>query len=704
MSATSSSPPPPPATFTCIHWNKEMPTAQGTIAKLLDAPDTLTQLRQCESMATFLVDKGDKATLNLDTTLVPFLIAIPGNTRKVRMVFGVGTGFGLNGISTNALESSVLCLSGEFERNVTIPTVYVLPTDTLDIQEMNIPTDVSYNAERVKTTNSVPNNKHAWFKAASLAHVTAPVAMAVPVPAFLAPDGINKDIDSVVLYERVQSTDAQLGPNTKWLLSNFLKATVVKSKVDELNVKHEDTVFHTQPTELATKWKSIRLKQLFPTLFTTAATTAPREDHTSAAGQQVSADLIAAIIRATREATTATQEPEQKEDTTQPVIDITKDDTLGLSESAFAKLLILCGTAASCPEEIPPLWTRLSEAKATKADKESEVRQQLSKTIKWKEAKVKPLSTIISMIAKRQFEGDLSLSTLASATKGLTPFAVPCMTEAEVDAYNEHEQALSTATSTTMTDVKSNKIRATAPATHAGLVKVVKRFGNLVLAAFSEDSPLFIEIDGLVSDLENFEETAQANFTKQSIASVLWILHLQSRHFAAGLMTGQQGLLAEFQHMRNGIRMKLPVLHGDVPRELYELPNNSRKQGQNDRMHSGNNNIEDRDAKRAKNATPAAEYVERPEFYHPRIKAKLDPIYEMLGHKPMIRMMCTKAGINQSQLFPNSDTKLCIKTQIQGRCFGNCKFKHVKISDAEADGALKALKKIIDNPNLLKVN
>jgi hypothetical protein len=76
----------------------------------------------------------------------------------------------------------------------------------------------------------------------------------------------------------------------------------------------------------------------------------------------------------------------------------------------------------------------------------------------------------------------------------------------------------------------------------------------------------------------------------------------------------------------------------------------------------------------------------------------------MLGHKPLIRMMCTKAGINQSQLFPNSDSKLCIKAQIQGRCFANCKLVNKKISDAEAEGALKALKKVIDKPQLLKVN
>jgi hypothetical protein len=250
----------------------------------------------------------------------------------------------------------------------------------------------------------------------------------------------------------------------------------------------------------------------------------------------------------------------------------TSEGTLGLSESAFAKLLTMCGVAQGCPDEVPVLWSTLAEKGATKADKESEVCKTLAKQIRWKEAKVKPLTTLISMVAKRQFKGDLTVSTLASATKGLTPFAVPCMTQSEVDSINKHEHALALATATTMTDVKANKAKATAPANHAGLLKVIKQFGNLIFAIFSKDSPLFIQINDIVKDLENFEETAQANLSRQSIASILWILHLQSHHFASGLMTGDQAILAEFQHMRNNIRMKLPIQHGDVPRELFLPP------------------------------------------------------------------------------------------------------------------------------------
>jgi hypothetical protein len=700
-------PPPADAPFQANHWSGPLPTAVGTIAKAFNAIPKEDQIHKCEQMTQFIMEQEDMETLNLDTTLTPFLIAVPGNTRNVRLVFGLGTGFGLNGIDANALQNNFLALAGEFETNISIPAALVLPSDTLTLQTFSIPTEKEFDEERLRMIGDTPNSKQYWYKHKDLQEEDD-IPIAVPIPAFLALDGFTKDLDSVVIYERIKQLPADTLPAaSQEMLLNFLKATLVKSTVTENNVKQSESTFYARPTTLSNKWKTLRLQKMFPTLFpatttdaiATAAATAATPAGT-APQITVNAELIAAIIRATREALPQTRDniDERKDDDAPQG----GEDTLGLSESAFQKLLVMCGVAPGCPDEIPILWTKLAEKGATKADKESEVRRNLATVIRWKEAKVKPLSTIISMVAKRQFEGDLTVSTLSSATKGLTPFAVPCMTEEQVDNYNEYEQALASATSTTMTDVKANKLKATAPQSHANLIKVIKRFGNLIYTTFSEDSPLFIQIDGLVEDLENFEEVAQTNFTKQSIASTLWILHLQARHFAAGLMTGAHAILAEFQHMRNNIRMKLPVQHGDVPQELY-IPPSAKKEKATDRFRSDNHSISDKDQKRAR-TSGNTEFVSRDEFYHHKIKAALDPIYSMLGHKPLIRMMCTKAGINQSQLFPNSDSKLCIKAQIQGRCFANCKLLHRKISDAEAEGALKALKKVIDKPELLKVN
>ena len=58
-------------------------------------------------------NKGEK--LQFDNNLITFLTAIPGTKRKVRVVYGIGTGIGLTGIKSNKLENKILALSGEFE-------------------------------------------------------------------------------------------------------------------------------------------------------------------------------------------------------------------------------------------------------------------------------------------------------------------------------------------------------------------------------------------------------------------------------------------------------------------------------------------------------------------------------------------------------------------------------------------------------------
>jgi hypothetical protein len=152
------------------------------------------------------------------------------------------------------------------------------------------------------------------------------------------------------------------------------------------------------------------------------------------------------------------------------------------------------------------------------------------------------------MIAKRQFEGEVSLSTMSSVTKGLTPFAVPCMTEAKVDQHNEMASAIKEATQTTVTKTKATKMKATALSTHADLVLILKRFANLLYAPSGQDFPLFDAMTSLIDDLEDFNDTARETFTKKSmIATVLWITHLQARHFVGVQMVGENAVLAEFQ-------------------------------------------------------------------------------------------------------------------------------------------------------------
>jgi hypothetical protein len=78
---------------------------------------------------------------------------------------------------------------------------------------------------------------------------------AVPIPAHLIYNGFNNDIDAVIIYEQVKSMTLLLPDLCKTFLLNFLKATLVKSKVDQNNTKQADTIFYDRPPPLANKWK-----------------------------------------------------------------------------------------------------------------------------------------------------------------------------------------------------------------------------------------------------------------------------------------------------------------------------------------------------------------------------------------------------------------------------------------------------------------
>ena len=301
------------------------------------------------------------------------------------------------------------------------------------------------------------------------------------------------------------------------------------------------------------------------------------------------------------------------------------------------------------------------------------------------------------MVIQRNFEGETSMSSLLSTSKGLTPFAFPCMSESQVDDFNELTQAITDATTTTISDVRATKLKGTSPGTFGGLLKYLKRLGNFLFAIFGEGCPLLENLEACIIDLDGYNETARLNMTRRSIASILWIVHLQSRYFSAGLMKGQTALKAEFSHMCNCIKMKLSVEHGEVPTELYV---------QKLKKHTKpSNRVSSEPAKRKKTGheeTHEAPTINR-DCYHPKIQAALRPFLE--ADKPISLFKLTKAaGTRSFDLFPFND-KLCIKAQIWGKCSKDCKHQHIKITNEQAETTLKKLDKVIQNPNLVtKVN
>jgi hypothetical protein len=691
--------PPAQPTRDLMFWNGEPPVPKGVLAKLFTNTDTQAELETCEEIAKLIFDddNANKAnSLQFDTNLVPFLMAVPGTTRKLRLIYGVGTGIGLTGIHSNNLENQVLALTGEYEEGVTFPSVLQLPGNALTPIDLKIPSFAQFQEEL-----GAGNTRSTWFKYANLV-TDANLPLMVPFPAVYISDGFETDLDAADVFERLDSipiNHQDILQHSLHLLRSFITATVVRYKKTDPTIFAPLTSFVLQPSTLLNKWKKNKMKSLFPTLFNVKSdpkptTVAPLPPPPVSNNNDWSPE---AFIKAFASMQTDNPTVKSKESSS-------TDETLGMGKFAYNLLLDLCGLAPSTADEIIPLWKNLAEKNLSKADKLTFVRRSIEERVKWSEAKVLPLTALLTMIVNRTWEGETTLSSLTSAAKGLTPFAVPCLSESEVTEQNDMAEALDSASSTTVKDHSTLKLVASAPTTFDSLVKRIKRFGNLLYAIFGETSALFMQLEDMITALDAYGEHARASMTHQTIASILWITHIQARHYAAGAMKGDTALKAEFTNMMNAILTKAPIIHMDTPPKLYETEKkspNKRTDPSQDANEPANPYKPDRKKQRPDDNRDRFQLVER-NIMHPKMKIAMKPILT-LQRVPNMGKICRAARINAGDLFPNHK-EICIRSQVLGTCFSSCSHKHMKLDDSDIEKALHLLNPVISNPSSLKVN
>ena len=682
-------------------WDGEPPARDGTIAKLFTNRENRATAKTHEDLVAFLYtnieeNKADK--LQFDNDLVTFLVAVPNSVRKVRLLYGLGTSIGLTGIHDNDLEGTILALSGEFEEGIAFPSVLQFPHSALTPISLNTPSFDEFDTER-----NNGNNNAKWFKYGDLT-TEANLPMIVPIPAIYISDGFDNDIDAADLFERLNAItepkQVQLNRSLH-LLRTFLTAVVVNYNKKDPTILPPLKTFMTQPSALLNKWKKQRMQALFPSL------TKPPQDLPSTTSTAQTTPIIPANTTAwSPEAFLQAFASLKTDNTTNTTTgDDTKDaptkETLGMGTYAYHLLLDLCGLAPSNADEILPLWKQLAEKNLSKSDKTTFVRRSIENRIKWSEAKILPINSILTMVVTRAWEGETTLSSLTSAAKGLTPFAVPCLTESEVTSQNDLADALDAASSTTVRDHSSLKLIATAPASFDGLVKRIKRFGNLIFAVFGENSALFMQLEDMIIALDTYGEYARSTMSHQTIASILWITHLQARHYSAGAMKGKKALKAEFTTMMNAIMTKTPVMHMDTPPKLY---NNETNDNSHKRSAPSDHDIKDRSPPKKhqpNNNSDRYELVER-NVMNPKMKIAMKPILS-LQRIPNMGKICRAARANVGDLFPNHKD-ICIRAQVLGKCFTSCTHKHIKLTDSDVETAIKILESVNANTSLVKVN
>lgn len=187
------------------------------------------------------------------------------------------------------------------------------------------------------------------------------------------------------------------------------------------------------------------------------------------------------------------------------------------------------------------------------------------------------------------------------------------------------------------------------------------------MTLFGRESPLHIVALQMIESLEGYGDYTRMTVSKQTIASIMWILHTQSCHFATVLMITADSpgsLCNNFIHMLTCIKTTQPVFNGDVP-HLYLppliAPSSSPTANPSNKRKRDNSNDGDCQTKTK---------IIKMQHYHPIIKAAIQPILKQHNKLPHIQALCAAAGCEPNQLF--SKPIICIKSTIFGMCFENC--------------------------------
>ena len=204
-------------------------------------------------------------------------------------------------------------------------------------------------------------------------------------------------------------------------------------------------------------------------------------------------------------------------------------------------------------------------------------------------------------------------------------------------------------------------------------------------------------LEEIIGFLDNYGDTAINGMSMRTMASITWIIHMQSQHFAAGLMVPPHNLIPEFVLMSTSVQTKQEVTYGDVPVEMYEESQSNQitssvTQASNTRKRQGVN-MEKGERKRPQ--------IIKMEHYNNFIKTQITP-FEAKDKLPRVRALFHAANINPIDLFSNKPN-LCIKSTLFGTCINDCKRDHIEITTEEATFAMNLLKPAISNPETVKV-
>ena len=690
-------------------WSGVWPGASGKLAKNMtkNAGTLAEQKDKAEMIHDFIVNPTSPlSALDSDSSTVAYILHVAG-TNQVRILYGLAP------IIENALlpgkPKGYRALMREPENEMAkFPAIMNLPEDLLQIQGVETPT--KDHLEGKKETQAW--KEWPFFKTGASADAmkaddkeVKQLMKIAAVPLFAVIDGFEGDLDAEEVHDRLEALNDDDPRAFLKTGMEFCRAALTQYGVSAKKITVAAGIFAriaNQPDKLWAERKTFMLCPHMKVQVQAAGTAA-----TGGMDQGMMALMTQLMTQQLQMVNQANTTGVQNTPTTAGpnaaaaealLAKNSWEVKLGLSRSGLDNLLRFCGLIRSEEDRLPQLWTVLGEGLMTTADKQREIRRCLARNRVFDEVEAPVTVALLKVITKMDWcesEGEVNIANLM---KGLSIFAMRPLTQEELTAYNDHDEALEKATATTIKDVSggSSKRKHMVPGTVTGLEHYLKALVNVLHAISGGQNPLAHDLRAIIKKLQRWPSMARQGVTHDMIGAMMWVILMESRRFYMGVEVRK---LPAFKSMMGCLESQSEFGMIGLPAEL--LPTMVEPIGKK----------RPRDVDKGKGGPaggPPGSPTKQLKTYdnegvrraiNPIIKNEMGVVLQAAAKQKMkLFQFCSAAGLRMWKVFP----KHCGHLQLYGECHAKgCKYLHEALSDADAQLVVDNFKSVIDDPTLV---
>ena len=672
--------------------DEALPAATGKIAKLFQDISPEQQRHDAQAFYAFLKENKNPLRVNVGKKLLSALVIVPDSS-KVTLIYGVGFGTADIG-SESPIADKFLALSGEGSATLGPPDLRVLPPSLSESRNFLSPTDAEI--KEALTQRGANFGPHLIAPRLVGGDNTKSLLQIAPLPAYFVLDGFERSLDAALVYERLLACSHE----SDMLLHarSFLRTALVGPfRANDEKPFVSAATWSAMPPSLAKEWRQERITSLFPSIFpsTPPATTPPTPVLTSSPMQEA---FFTNLLRDFKSSML-------------PDNGTASSTTTGAATSTgseFEKTLLkkMCGQDPACDDSVLPSWySLLFQKNQDKKDKDHIVAELLAGSARFEDVDIPIYPELKKMILERNWVGGEAggAPKYAYACYGISPFAMLDLSEDQIADMEFTHSYLLASSSVAPADIKSakSKVLAKVPDCSTKWLQVLKRFTNLLFLVFTPSSPLYRRCLEIIKALWQYPSEVIAKLPLHAKASILWILHLQSRHFAHGKMVpvdgGAETCLPAFEQMYHSIcssNIHLVSVAGLPTKLTSTLPPEKGKRPAAD----GKGDEDAGTAKKKKKQEDKA--------WNAKLKAALEEPLRV-ARSPGLQQIKTYCGLTEGDpVLPNTSARDCRHYLLLGCCrYGSsCKFAHGTASDAQATAAIAKMEKFIAAPEGLRGN